>query len=517
MAEQVGLPASSVNYIAFSGGGAALAAVLGGQVSAAVSGFAEFAGQIAAGQLRILAVSAPSRVAGIDAPTLRESGIALDLANWRAIVAPPGLSDAEQAALTERITRWRRAPWRATLAEERLGRSVPRRPAVSAVPARRTIADRSRASAAERHQYRRGVVAAVTLTPNTLPSLVALIFVAALGADDRAHDPAAAGLRPPPACAWPWRSSSSLMCCRSCSSRWDSSRHRRCCLPHRDRPARTAAGARALVGSISRSARPSRSSCSSSSRAASACRCPVRRLLMGELLAGFAVALTPSNLLWGLAGTTLGTAVGVLPGIGPALTVALLLPITYGLDPTAALIMFAGIYYGAMYGGSTTSILLNTPGESATIVTAIDGHQMARNGRAGAALATAAIGSFVAGTLATFALSVTAPLMVKARARVWLRRVFRVDGAGVRDGHDHARRIAAARMAEPAARADARFRRHRRPERPGALHVRHSVSARRHRSGDRRDRPVRDWRDAVDREPRPGGRRSAAGAEARCG
>ena len=134
---------------------------------------------------------------------------------------------------------------------------------------------------------------------------------------------------------------------------------------------------------------------------------------MQELLNGFAVALSPANLLWGLAGTTLGTAVGVLPGIGPALTVALLLPITYSLDPTAALIMFAGIYYGAMYGGSTTSILLNTPGESATIVTAIDGHQMARNGRAGAALATAAIGSFVAGTLATLALSLTAPLMVK--------------------------------------------------------------------------------------------------------
>jgi putative tricarboxylic transport membrane protein len=134
---------------------------------------------------------------------------------------------------------------------------------------------------------------------------------------------------------------------------------------------------------------------------------------MRELLDGFAVALTPSNLLWGLAGTTLGTAVGVLPGIGPALTVALLLPITYGLDPTAALIMFAGIYYGAMYGGSTTSILLNTPGESATIVTAVDGHHMARNGRAGAALATAAIGSFVAGTVATLALSLTAPLMVK--------------------------------------------------------------------------------------------------------
>src|SRR5262245_60356343 len=135
--------------------------------------------------------------------------------------------------------------------------------------------------------------------------------------------------------------------------------------------------------------------------------------MLSHLLDGFAVALTPANLLWGLAGVTLGTMVGVLPGIGPALTVALLLPVTYGLDPTAALIMFAGIYYGAMYGGSTTSILLNTPGESATIVTALDGHQMARSGRGGAALATAAIGSFVAGTLGTLALSLTAPIMVR--------------------------------------------------------------------------------------------------------
>src|SRR6188474_2647454 len=127
------------------------------------------------------------------------------------------------------------------------------------------------------------------------------------------------------------------------------------------------------------------------------------------LASGFAAALTPQNLLWSLAGVTLGTAVGVLPGIGPALTVALLLPATYSLDPTAAFIMFAGIYYGGMYGGSTTSILLNTPGESATIVTALEGHQMARRGRAGAALATAAIGSFVAGTLGTLALTVSAP------------------------------------------------------------------------------------------------------------
>ena len=105
LAEQIGLPASRVNYIAFAGGGAALAAVLGGQVTAAVSGYGEFAGQIAAGQLRPLAISAAERVPGISAPTLRDCGVPLDLANWRAIVAPPGLSDAERDALTARITR----------------------------------------------------------------------------------------------------------------------------------------------------------------------------------------------------------------------------------------------------------------------------------------------------------------------------------------------------------------------------------------------------------------------------
>lgn len=131
------------------------------------------------------------------------------------------------------------------------------------------------------------------------------------------------------------------------------------------------------------------------------------------LLQGLAVALDPMILLYALIGVTLGTAVGVLPGIGPALTVALLLPVTYGLDPAGSLIMFAGIYYGGMYGGSTTSILLNTPGESASIVTALEGNKMARSGRAGPALATAAIGSFVAGLLATLALALIAPTVVK--------------------------------------------------------------------------------------------------------
>jgi len=129
---------------------------------------------------------------------------------------------------------------------------------------------------------------------------------------------------------------------------------------------------------------------------------------------GFAGALSATNLFWAFLGTTLGTAIGVLPGIGPALTVAVLLPVTFGLDPTAAFIMFGGIYYGAMYGGSTTSILLNTPGETSSIATALDGYQMARQGRAAAALATAAIGSFVAGTLATLGLTFAAPLLASA-------------------------------------------------------------------------------------------------------
>ena len=133
----------------------------------------------------------------------------------------------------------------------------------------------------------------------------------------------------------------------------------------------------------------------------------------GFLLEGFATAATPMNLLLALIGVIVGTAVGVLPGIGPAMTVALLLPITYGLEPTSAMIMLAGIFYGGMYGGSTTSILLNTPGESSSVVTAIEGNLMAKAGRAAPALATAAIGSFVAGTIGTTLLAFFAPIMAK--------------------------------------------------------------------------------------------------------
>jgi putative tricarboxylic transport membrane protein len=147
---------------------------------------------------------------------------------------------------------------------------------------------------------------------------------------------------------------------------------------------------------------------------------------LSELAGGFATALTPTNLMFALLGVLLGTAIGVLPGIGPAMTVALLLPLTQGLEVTSALIMFAGIYYGGMYGGSTTSILLNTPGESASVVTAIEGNKMAKAGRAAQALATAAIGSFVAGTIATLLLALLAPSVARWAVQISPADMFAV-------------------------------------------------------------------------------------------
>ncbi len=135
--------------------------------------------------------------------------------------------------------------------------------------------------------------------------------------------------------------------------------------------------------------------------------------ILNQLLGGFATAITPINLMWAFLGCVIGTAVGVLPGIGPAVAVAMLLPITTKVDVTASMIFFAGIYYGAMYGGSTTSILLNTPGESGSMVTAMEGNKMAKSGRAGAALATAAIGSFVAGTIATVVVTFASPFIAE--------------------------------------------------------------------------------------------------------
>src|SRR5512145_1947340 len=131
--------------------------------------------------------------------------------------------------------------------------------------------------------------------------------------------------------------------------------------------------------------------------------------LINNLALGFGVAFTLQNLLYAFVGCLLGTLIGVLPGIGPLATIAMLLPVTYGLEPVAALIMLAGIYYGAQYGGSTTAILVNLPGESSSVVTVIDGYQMARKGRAGPALAAAGLGSFFAGCVGTLVLAAFAP------------------------------------------------------------------------------------------------------------
>jgi TctA family transporter len=131
--------------------------------------------------------------------------------------------------------------------------------------------------------------------------------------------------------------------------------------------------------------------------------------ILAHLWLGFETAATISNLVYCLIGVFLGTAIGVLPGLGPTATISILLPITFGLPPVSALIMLAGIYYGAQYGGSTTAILVNLPGEASSVVTALDGYQMARKGKAGRALATAAIGSFFAGTIATVLLAAAAP------------------------------------------------------------------------------------------------------------
>ena len=135
--------------------------------------------------------------------------------------------------------------------------------------------------------------------------------------------------------------------------------------------------------------------------------------LVNNLILGFSTALSLTNLLYAFFGVLIGTLIGVLPGIGPIATLAMLLPTTYALEPTSALIMLAGIYYGAQYGGSTTAILVNLPGESSSVVTCIDGYQMARRGRAGAALATAALGSFFAGTVGTLILAALAGPMVE--------------------------------------------------------------------------------------------------------
>ena len=148
--------------------------------------------------------------------------------------------------------------------------------------------------------------------------------------------------------------------------------------------------------------------------------------LFHNLLMGFSIALTPTNLLYGVIGVLVGTAVGAMPGIGPTNTIALLLPLTFGMNPTSGIIMLAGIYYGGQYGGTITSVLVNVPGEASTAVTCIDGYQMALKGRAGAALTVAAVGSFVAGTLGTIILMLLAPPLANFSLRFGPPETFAV-------------------------------------------------------------------------------------------
>jgi Tripartite tricarboxylate transporter TctA family len=212
--------------------------------------------------------------------------------------------------------------------------------------------------------------------------------------------------------------------------------------------------------------------------------------LLNNLALGFGVALTWQNLAYAFFGAMLGTLIGVLPGLGPVATIAMLLPSIYALDATPALIMLAGIYYGAQYGGSTTAILINVPGESSSVVTAIDGYKMARKGRAGAALAAAGLGSFFAGCVGTIIIAADGDGL-----QVRPGRILRADGGGpdrrgraglglARQGHRHD-------LAGPAARAD----QHRRDLRRAALQLRHTGADRwlglcLHRHGR-----VRFWRD----------------------
>ena len=162
---------------------------------------------------------------------------------------------------------------------------------------------------------------------------------------------------------------------------------------------------------------------------------------LSNLLLGFSVALTPINLFWCLVGVILGTVVGVLPGLGPAATIAMLLPLTLKMDHTTAIIALAGIFYGARYGGSTTSILLNIPGESSSVVTCLDGYQMARKGRAGAALGISAIASFVAGTVGVLGLMLIAPPLARFALRFAPPEYFALDGVGTCDGGFLGRRV----------------------------------------------------------------------------
>ncbi len=226
--------------------------------------------------------------------------------------------------------------------------------------------------------------------------------------------------------------------------------------------------------------------------------------LIQNLGIGFQTALSFQNLLYAFMGAVLGTLIGVLPGLGPVATIAMLLPSIYALDATPALIMLAGIYYGAQYGGSTTAILINVPGESASVVTAIDGYQMARQGRAGAALAAAGLGSFFAGSCCHAGGGGVCAAADRAGVQVRAGRVLLADGAGPDRCRGAGVGLADQGHRDDHPRAADGADQHRRDLRRAALQLRHPRADRRHRLRRHRDGRVRLRRDH--RQPRAASR-----------
>ena len=475
---------------------------LGGQVSVGVNGLAEFAAQIEAGTVRRAGDFERRAPAGLDMPTLREQGVDVEFENWRRSwrrpASAPRIGERLEAAV-EAMVRSRR--WREALERYRW---IDRYLAGDAF-ARFVDAEEARVRGhPEEVRHARGQRRASLTSAGPYPMIVlaglalcGLAAVLARPAATRRCRPAARGWRPIVLVALGIRP-------RSPAGRARGLRHRlrRACsgFGARVRSAPSVRDALFAVGGLGRRyllfARVLRSAAPGGRACGLDCKPQCLRHSHGTG-AGFANALTLPHLGWALVGVTLGTAVGVLPGIGPALTVAVLLPVTFSLDPISAFIMFGGIYYGAMYGGSTTSILLNTPGETGSIATAIDGYMMARQGRGAAALTTAAIGSFVAGTLATIALTFFAPRARLCRAALRSRRVLRADDRRVHGGVGAARQLARPRAVEPLPRPGAGTGRHRSAHRRGAILVRHPAAARRHRRHHSGDRPVRRRRDDV--------------------
>ena len=256
-------------------------------------------------------------------------------------------------------------------------------------------------------------------------------------------------------------------------------------------PSRSAPTSSKSVRSDSRRTGPPWKASSAISRSASSKSSSCRPSRCG----GMTLQHVPFNIIMCLIGCLLGTLIGVLPGIGPVATIAMLLPVTFNLSPIAALIMLAGIYYGAQYGGSTTAILVNLPGESSSVVTCLDGYQMARQGRAGPALAIAAIGSFFAGCVVDAGHRDVRAAAGGSGAEVRPGGVFLADGAGPgRRGRARAR-LAHQGDRDGDPRPAARPGRHRRQFGRAALRLRHLGALRRHRLRHRRDGHVRHRRD----------------------